>query len=157
MGPHVSAHNAVVLTNTRTAVQKRRELDELDVQYAKVCKRYQTQKAAQAPKRDSNDVHVSGAYGYPIYYPGPTFVPYYADAGACEHANADAQGAGSCAAGTCCNSTSLGACAGGNGTPGCAASCGGHGGADGGCGTIVTHSFLDRLLTKNISGGGGGD
>lgn len=131
VGPHVSAHNAF---EAKTPSQRRKELEDLDLQYAKVCKRYKKQKASEAPKRDQGDAaYVYGAYGYPMYY--PVYVPYYADPGTCEHASAGTEGSGSCAAGTCCNSVSMGSCAGGYGTPGCAASCGGHGGADGGCGT----------------------
>jgi hypothetical protein len=66
------------------------------------------------------------------------YVPYYADPSACEHAQVGSDGsAAGCAPGTCCESTSMGACAGDTGTPGCVASCGGHGGADGGVGRVV--------------------
>jgi hypothetical protein len=131
-GPHVSAHNAFA---TVDAAQRRRELEDLDVQYAKVCKRYEKQKKKkEAPKRETNDAYVYGAYGYPMYYPAP-MMPYYADPSACEYTQGSSGNTGGCAAGTCCNSVSMGGCAGGQGTPGCAASCGGHGGADGGCGT----------------------
>ncbi|KAH4044073.1 hypothetical protein HBI24_240210 [Parastagonospora nodorum] len=131
-GVHLSSHNALPMP--RSAEQKRKELEDLDLQYAKVLKRYQKQKAAE-PKRDGNDAYVYGAYGYPMYYPMPIYVPYYADPSAGEHASADVAGTVGCAAGTCGAGTSIGACAGGLGTPGCAASCGGHGGADGGCGS----------------------
>ncbi|KAH7392137.1 hypothetical protein DE146DRAFT_723208 [Phaeosphaeria sp. MPI-PUGE-AT-0046c] len=142
-GPHVSAHNAF---DAKTPAQRRKDLEVLDLQYAKVCKRYNKQKAAKAPRRDDRDAaYVYGAYGYPIYY--PVYVPYYADAGSCEYASVGSAGQGSCATGTCCNSASMGSCAGGFGTPGCSASCGGHGSAEGGCGTC----------SAGDGGGGGGD
>jgi uncharacterized membrane protein YgcG len=143
-GPHVSAHNAFIFTDEKTARQKRRDLEELDLQYAKVCKRYQKQKKAQTPRKDNDDAYIYGAYGYPMYYPMPVYMPYYADTG-CPESHANAGGAGNCAAGTCAVEVSFGACAGGVGTPGCAASCGGGGTADGGCGSC-----------SGGDGGGGG-
>jgi hypothetical protein len=138
-----------VTDETKTAAQRRRELQALDVLYAKVCKRYQKQKkVADAPKRESNEAVVYGAYGYPIYQPTPVYVPYYADTSACEHTQAAAGNTGSCAAGTCCNSVSIGACAGGPETPGCAASCGAQGFAGAGCGSCGSGGGGD--------GGGGG-
>ena len=83
-------------------------------------------------RQDTNSRLIDGAYGYPMIYPMPIYIPYSADP-SCEHAH-DANAAGGCVAATCCDSASLGACAGGAGTPGCAASCGGKGGAEGGCG-----------------------
>lgn len=171
-GPHVSAHNALSmapLVQTQylfqsqsrgpgqegSAAQRRRELEALDLQYAKVVKRYQKRKASQEPpSRNNNDAYLYGAYGYPMYYPMPMYVPYYADPGAAyTHSHTTGGGGcgggggGGCVAATCAASTSLGACAGGEGTPGCAASCGGHGNADGGCGTCGSGG----------DGGGGGD
>ncbi|KAH8708552.1 hypothetical protein GQ44DRAFT_690888 [Phaeosphaeriaceae sp. PMI808] len=135
LGPHVSAHNALVRNGTITAEQRRKELEDLDLQYAKVCKRYQKQKASEAPKKDNSDAYLYGAYGYPLYYPIPVYVPYYADPSSTEHTHGTGGGGiGGCVPATCCDSTSLGACAGGSETPGCAASCGGHGSAAGGCG-----------------------
>jgi hypothetical protein len=131
--------------------QRRKELEDLDLTYAKVLKRYNKQKAAEAPRKDNNDAYVYGAYGYPMYYPMPIYAPYYADPGTCGHANTN--GGGSCAAGTCCDSTSLGACAGGEGTPSCAASCGGAGGAGGGCGSC---GGGDGGGGGGCGGGGGG-
>ncbi|KAF2032414.1 hypothetical protein EK21DRAFT_99049 [Setomelanomma holmii] len=133
-GPHISAHNALPLSDERTAAQRRKELEDLDLTYAKVVKRYQKQKAAEPPKRDADkDAYMYSAYGYPMMYPMPVYVPYYADPGLCEHTQQP--GGGGCAPGTCCPDASLGGCAGGAGTPGCSASCGGHGDAGGGCGT----------------------
>ncbi|KAJ4361845.1 hypothetical protein N0V83_010786 [Neocucurbitaria cava] len=128
LGPHVSAHNALVLDDEKTARERRRELEELDLQYAKVVKRYQKKKKGEeAPRRD-NDAYLFGAYGYPMYYPMPIYVPYYADPSCTqEQYDKSAGGSGSsggCVAATCAVSTSLGACAGGDGTPGCRASCG---------------------------------
>ncbi|KAF2865282.1 hypothetical protein BDV95DRAFT_507594 [Massariosphaeria phaeospora] len=143
-GAHISSHNALNMDGSKIgapntifwALQKRRELEELDLQYAKVCKRYQkSKKASDAPSRES-DAYMYGAYGYPMYY--PVSVPYYAEP-TCDgdrySSVGGSGGGGACAAGTCAASASLGACAGGAGTPGCKASCGGHGDADGGCGT----------------------
>jgi len=130
LGPHISAHNALPGDGARSALERRRELELLDLHYAKVRKRYQKKKKEEeAPSRE-NDAYVYGAYGYPMYY--PVYMPYYADPG-CEHAHAG--GGGGCAAGTCCDSASAGNCSGGSGTPGCSASCGGHGSAGGGCGS----------------------
>jgi hypothetical protein len=125
-GPHMSAHNALPM---QTPQQRRAHLDQLDIMYAKVLKRYGKSKGNPAPKREYNAV--TDPYGYPISYSMPVYVPYYADPYIGEHTECG----GACASGTCCDSTSLGACAGGVGTPACAASCGGHGSADGGCGT----------------------
>ncbi|KAH9873347.1 hypothetical protein J1614_005745 [Plenodomus biglobosus] len=144
LGVHVSNHNALAGTDERSAARRRKELEELDVMYAKVCKRYEkSRKGKEAPSRESkDDAYLYGAYGYPLYYPMPIYVPYYAEPGASqEHTQAPG---GGCAAGTCAESASLGGCAGGEGTPGCAGSCGGHGEAAGGCGT-------------SGSGGDGGD
>lgn len=139
LGPHVSAHNAYAVSDSKTAAQRRRELEALDVQYAKVCKRYKKQKRSEPPKRDPNsnpqDAYAYGSYGYPVPQPTYAYIPYEADSTACEWAVFGSEDPGSCAAGTCCNGASMGSCAGGYGTPGCAASCGGQGGADGGCGT----------------------
>ncbi|CAO2653351.1 Nn.00g027620.m01.CDS01 [Neocucurbitaria sp. VM-36] len=133
LGPHVSAHNALVVDDDKTAKERRRELEELDLQYAKVVKRYQKKKKGEEVPRRDNDAYLYGAYGYPMYM--PIYVPYYADPSACEHSSNGGGGGGGCVAATCCDSTSLGACAGGDGTPGCKASCGGHGNASAGCGT----------------------
>ncbi|KAH7371691.1 hypothetical protein BKA66DRAFT_590700 [Pyrenochaeta sp. MPI-SDFR-AT-0127] len=146
-GPHVSAHNAYHIgaeEDSKTAQERRRELEELDLQYAKVCKRYQKQRS-ETPSRE-NDASVYGAYGYPTAYPVPVVVPYYADPSLSSHAHPG----GSCVAGTCSSSASLGSCAGGAGTPGCRASCGGRGLASGGCGSYVGGG-------GNGCGGGGGD
>ncbi|KAF2107457.1 hypothetical protein BDV96DRAFT_653799 [Lophiotrema nucula] len=145
-GIHISAHNAVMMNNDRStylrmdswAQQRRREFEDLDLQYAKVCKRYQKKKKADETPSRENDAYVYGAYGYPMYY--PVYVPYYAEP-TCEGdryttVNGGGGGAcGGCAAGTCAGSASLGSCAGGAGTPSCKASCGGHGDASGGCGS----------------------
>jgi hypothetical protein len=168
--PHVSAHNALVLTHAKTAAQQRKELEELDFFCAKMRKRYQKQKAVETPKREHNEAYIYGAYGYPTYYPTPIYVPYYADPSACEYAQAGVESTGSCAADTCCSSVSLGACTGGAGMPGCAASCGGHESADGeygscgggggdgdgggGCGgkvsSLVAALVVNRLLTESL-------
>ncbi|KAI8936668.1 hypothetical protein NX059_007065 [Plenodomus lindquistii] len=135
-GIHVSNHNALGMPDERSAALRRRELEELDLMYAKVCKRYEkSRKAKEAPSRESKDgVYLYGAYGYPLYYPMPMYVPYYAEPGVSQD-HTQTSGGGACAAGTCAASASLGGCAGGAGTPGCAASCGGLGNAEGGCGT----------------------
>jgi hypothetical protein len=92
---------------------RRRELEELDLQYAKVCKWYKKHKAKETLKRETNDAYVYGAYGYPMYYPMTVYVTYHADPSACEHAQAGSDGsAGGCATGTYCESTSLRACVG---------------------------------------------
>lgn len=144
-GPHVSAHNALPIGSPES---RRKELEELDLQYAKVLKRYQKQKASQAPRKDNNDPYY-GAYGYPMIYPMPIYVPYGADPSCEVHAGGGGGGTGGCVAATCSAGASLGACAGGDGTPGCAASCGGKGGAEGGCGTCGGGG--------DGGGGGGGD
>ncbi|KAF2009252.1 hypothetical protein BU24DRAFT_401985 [Aaosphaeria arxii CBS 175.79] len=163
-GIHISAHNAVIqfknLPNQDSqaawAKQRRKELENLDLQYAKVCKRYQKKKKAdEAPRRDNSDAYYYSAYGYPM--PMPMVVPYYAaptdDGNRYSTAQASGGGGGGscgggCAAGTCAESTSVGNCAGGVGTPYCQASCGGHGSAGGGCGTCTS---------GGDGGGGGGD
>ncbi|KAF2267846.1 hypothetical protein CC78DRAFT_511594 [Lojkania enalia] len=145
-GPHVSAHNAVKMEGHTTmfapqgtwAQHRRREFEELDLRYAKVCKRYQKKKKGdETPSRD-NDAYIYGAYGYPMYY--PVFIPYYAEPTSegdryTTVNGGGGGGCGGCAAGTCSGGATLGSCAGGVGTPGCKASCGGHGDASGGCGT----------------------
>ncbi|KAF2789775.1 hypothetical protein K505DRAFT_340982 [Melanomma pulvis-pyrius CBS 109.77] len=131
LGPHISSHNAISgqygSDKAAWAYQRRREFEELDMQYAKVCKRYRKKKKDDDIPARENDAYIYGAYGYPMYY--PMYVPYYA-----EPTN-PVGGGGACAAGTCAASASLGACSGGAGTPGCAASCGGNGDAGGGCGS----------------------
>lgn len=136
LGPHVSSHNAIALADERSALEKRRELQDLDALYAKVCKRYQ-KKNSKPPPRDDPAILYS-AYGYPFYPFMPFYVPSHADENGGHAGNAG----GGCVAGTCSASASLGSCAGGSGAPTCAASCQGGGTASGGCGSC--------------SGGGGG-
>lgn len=140
VGVHISSHNAVMMDKSSPvfgvtqswAQQRRREFEELDLQYAKVCKRYQKKKKADETPSKDNEALMYSAYGYPMFY--PVYVPYYAEP-SCEGDRYTNSSGGSCAAGTCAGSASLGSCAGGAGTPGCKASCGGHGDASGGCGT----------------------
>lgn len=154
-GVHLSAHNALVVNDAHSAALKRRELEDLDLQYAKVCKRYQKKKmAGDAPARNT-DAMMYSAYGYPMYYPMPIYVPYYADP-AVGDGHANVGHGGSCAAGTCAASTSLGSCSGGEGTPGCVASCGGHGNVAAGCGTCGGGGGGGSGGDGGGDGGGGG-
>ncbi|KAH7082416.1 hypothetical protein FB567DRAFT_474898 [Paraphoma chrysanthemicola] len=143
-GPHISAHNALPTSssfspdnNTLTPAAHRAALEALDLTYAKVVKRYQKQKAVppSRSKDDKYDAYVYSAYGYPYIYPMPIYIPYAADPSVASHTAGGGGGGGACAVGTCCTDASAGNCAGGEGTPGCAAACGGHGDAGGGCGT----------------------
>ncbi|KAJ4304674.1 hypothetical protein N0V90_000201 [Kalmusia sp. IMI 367209] len=130
LGPHISAHNAFVGTNS--AQERRSELEQLDLRYAKVRKRYQKKKRESDTPMRKNDATIYGPYGFPMYY--PVYIPYYSEP-TCEDNRFTSSGGGGCVAGTCCEGTSLGNCAGGDGTPGCQASCGGAGNAEGGCGS----------------------
>ncbi|KAF2680272.1 hypothetical protein K458DRAFT_434395 [Lentithecium fluviatile CBS 122367] len=138
-GPHVSAHNALIMSGATSAAERRLELHLLDLQYIKVQKRYQKSKR-ETPSKD-NDAYIYSAYGYPIYY--PVYVPYYADPTCASHGNGGGGGCtgdggggwGTCVPGTCSEGASMGSCAVGSGVPTCAASCGGHGDAGGGCGS----------------------
>ena len=144
LGVHVSNHNAFKMEGEayrlrnghweQWAQVRRRELEELDLHYAKVCKRYQKKnKSSETPKRE-DDAYVYSAYGYPMYF--PIYMPYYADpSSGDQHSTTHSSGGGGCAAGTCTASASMGSCSGGEGTPSCSASCGGHGDVDAGCGS----------------------
>lgn len=136
LGPHVSAHSALAVGSAAvTAHERRRELEELDLLYGRVCRRYQKKKREEETPQRDNEAYVYGAYGYPLYY--PVYVPYYAEP-TCDgdrYSSGAGGGAGACAAGTCSAGASMGSCSGGVGTPGCKASCGGHGDAGGGCGS----------------------
>lgn len=149
-GPHISAHNALVVL--MSAWERRAELEKLDREYAKVRTRYAKKKRAEDTPRRDQDVAVYGPYGYPAVYPG--YVPYYAEP-TCEgnrYSGAGESAGGGCVAGTCCPGASVGNCAsegGGGGTPACQASCGGGGSAAGGCGSSGGGG--------DGGGGGGGD
>jgi hypothetical protein len=119
-GVHVSNHNAVKKLDNRAwnfendwAHKRQRELEQLDKQYAKVCKRYQRKKKADETPARENDVYVNSAYGYPTNY--SPYMPYYAEP-TCEDDRYSSvgggRGCGSCAAGTCSESASMGSCAG---------------------------------------------
>jgi hypothetical protein len=131
-GPHVSAHNAFLMSGTTSAAERRRELQNLDIRYIKVQKRYKKAKR-EAPSKD-NDAYIYSAYGYPMYY--PVYVPYYAGGGGGDdECTTDGGGGfGGCVPGTCSEGASMGNCAVGSGVPSCTASvgeCGGSGDADG--------------------------
>ncbi|KAF1979370.1 hypothetical protein BU23DRAFT_524073 [Bimuria novae-zelandiae CBS 107.79] len=149
-GPHISSHNALVIPES--ARQRRAELNMLDMQYAKVRKRYEKKKRGNETPTRETDACVYGPYGYPMYYPAyyPVGVPYYADP-SCEHSGGDRTTGGGCIAGTCAEGASVGNCANPSNKPACRSSCGGTGGSN-----VCIYSVGCEGCSSGGGNGGGG-
>jgi hypothetical protein len=137
--PHISAHNAVRTNDAKAVLKSRMHAAKLDKGYHEACARAK-KKGRPPPKRD--DYFYAYAWGYPMMYPMPIYVPYGVDpcisggsavypADPCT-VNTTSGSYGFCAAGTCGGMAASGGCGAGGGACGSAGACGG--GGSGGCG-----------------------
>lgn len=143
-GPHISAHNAIRITNAndgseQAAKKQQVKAHQLERNYQKACKH--AEKRGRAPPERDAYVQTYYAYGHPVIL--PYYAPYMGDPCVTEGmyaanpgcANVALGAAGNCAKGSCGGMVAAGGCGGAGGGAGSVACAGGAvGGGDGGGG-----------------------